>query len=140
MGPEFARLRRSNVFDSKSIPRLAAKRIGQSSQSFNSSAETPVTPVLTNVKLRDRYFPLLDLGAAPAALVVQRHPAAFCFPVVPILVELEVDEQPVRLQHVENAVVVGPLLVEISGRALPHLGIDLVQFEQESVDAVFHRL
>jgi hypothetical protein len=39
-----------------------------------------------------------DLGAAPAALVVESHPAALAFAVVPVLVELEVDEQAVRFE------------------------------------------
>jgi hypothetical protein len=53
---------------------------------------------VSDVQLGNGNLAFDDLGAPPAALVVESHPAALAFAVVPVLVELEVDEQAVRFE------------------------------------------
>ena len=50
-----------------------------------------------HVQLRDRHFAFDQIRLAPLALLVQSHPAAFLAAVVPILVELVVDQRAARL-------------------------------------------
>ena len=45
---------------------------------------------------------------------------------------------PRGFHHLDDAVVVRVLLVEVGGGALAHLGVDLVQLEEQRVDAVVH--
>src|SRR5262245_38183268 len=60
------------------------------------------------------------LDLPPRALVVHGHPAALFLAVVPVLVRLVEDLQPLALDDVQDLVVVVVLLVVVGDGPLPH--------------------
>src|SRR6266568_7415072 len=76
---------------------------------------------LAHVQLRNCDFALHDLCLPPDASFIESYPAPLFAPVMPILVQLVVDQRPARFHQLDNAVVVRILFVVVGRRTLPHL-------------------
>ena len=81
-------------------------------------------------------FIILRFGFTPDALIIKYLPAPLVLEIIPILVILKIDLNPIRLVDIQDLIVMIIELVKIGYCPLSHLGIQDIELQKQVIEPV----